>query len=229
MKEPENILYPSRFRSKFLTAYDLAQRFGWQRFLGSIVPWLFIRRYVFCSKSIYDLPPESPPAVPLRLELATEKDLPFLMALRPHYYELRILQKRLEEGHLCFIVWRGNRPVHVRWMFVKSLYLPYLHRTLLLSSGQVYFDEAYTIPEFRGRGIFHTARNGIRLRLGELGYQSEISVFASWQAYSQSIAVRIKREKVGEGKIVNWPGLRKFYWKGAVQDHGDGKISILPS
>jgi hypothetical protein len=229
MKGPENNLYSSSLRSKCLTAHDLAQRFGWSRLLGKIVPWLFVRRYFFCSKPVQDLAPESPTAVPLRLELATEKELPTLMALRPHYYELQVLQKRLEEGHLCFLGWSGNKPIHVRWMFVKSLYLPYLHRTLLLSPGQVYFDEAYTAPEFRGLRIFSTAGNFIRLKLRGLGYKNEISVFASWQAYSQTLAARIEREKVGEAKIVNWPGLRKFYWKGSIQDHGDGKISIVPS
>ncbi|MBN1222538.1 MAG: hypothetical protein JXB23_04780 [Candidatus Aminicenantes bacterium] len=229
MRGPEDSLFSCRPRGKFLTAYDLAQRFGWRTFLDKIVPWVFVRRYVFCSKSISEPIPESPSAVPLRLELATEKDLPALMALRPHYYELQVLQKRMQEGHLCFLGWSLDSPIHVRWVFVKSLYLPYLHRTLLLSSKQVYFDEAYTSPEFRGRKIFSMAGNRVRLRLWELGYKSEISIFASWQACSQTLAARIECEKVGEAKIVNWLGLRKFYWKGSIQNHGDGKISIFPS
>jgi len=229
MKGPKSDLYSSRLRSKLVTAFDLAKSFGWRMFLGEIVPWLFVRRYFFCSRVIQDLVPESPAQVPLRLELAAQKDLPNLMALRPHYYKLQVLQKRLEEGHICFLGWRGNRPIHVRWIFVKSLYLPYLHRTLLLAPGQVYFDEAYTAPEYRGRRIFGVAGNFVRLRLGEMGYKSEISLFASWQARSRTLAGRIEREKVGEAKIVNWPGLRKFYWKGSIRDHGDGKISVVRS
>jgi len=213
MKPPERRLHSSNLRSKFLTALDLARNLGWPMFLAKIVPWLFVRRYYICSKSFQDLQPESPPVeVPVRLALATEKDLPAIMGLRPYYYELQALRDRLREGHLCFLGWMGDRLVHIRWIFVKSLHLPYLHRILLLSPGQVLFDEAYTSPEFRARGIFGAAGDFIRLKLRELGYTTGLSALASWQVYSQTLARRIEREKVAEVKIVNWPGFRKIYW-----------------
>ncbi|UCC39090.1 MAG: hypothetical protein JSV96_14985 [Candidatus Aminicenantes bacterium] len=134
---------------KFDIAVDLIREHGWEKFFGQIIPWLICRRYIFFSGPI-DKPISFFQAeIPFRLELAKQTELMYLIKLRPHFYDLGQIQERINQGHLCFLGWSGNEPIHIRWAFVRSRLVPYLHRTICLTPEDVYTDEAYTTPGFR--------------------------------------------------------------------------------
>jgi GNAT superfamily N-acetyltransferase len=205
---------------------DLVREYGLAKFAGRIIPWLFVRRYYFFSESL-----DTAPIVPLsrasfRFDLLPKKELPVLSVLRPHHDKPSVLQERLKEGHLCFVGRLDGRPIHIRWIFTKSLYVPYLRRTLLLSPGEVYADEAFTLPEFRGRGIFRLAGALLRLKLRELGYRRYTYIYASWQGMARTSMASSKIKPIAEVKMVPWPGHRKHFWKGSIQDDGRGNLFI---
>jgi hypothetical protein len=222
------VLYSSSLRSKCLTALDLVREYGLAKFAGQVVPWLFVRRYYIYSELLDCAPaiPASPAS--FRFEALQEKELPFLSAMRPHHAQPSLLQERLKKGHLCFLGRLDGRPIHIRWIFTKSLYVPYLRRTLLLSPGEVYADEAFTLPEFRGRGIFRLAGALLRLKLKELGYRRYTYIFASWQGMARTSKASSRIRPIAEVKIVPWPGHKKHFWKGSIQDDGRGNIFISP-
>lgn len=218
--------FQRRFISKLYTASDLFKEHGWKRFVGEIIPWLFYRRYIFYSQPIDDPVFLYSCQIPFRLEQVKEKDFPHLIKLRPGFYDISQIRKRIKEGHICFLGWSGQKPIHIRWIFVRSLYLPYLHRTLILYPGEVYRDEAFTLPDYRRKGVYSYAGYLMRQVLKELGYDRLVCMFASWNLSPQSQAERMGLEKVGEGGYWNILGYKKYFWKGMVQDKGDGKISV---
>jgi hypothetical protein len=211
---------------KIRTAVDIFGEVGAKRFIREIVPWVFLRRFFFYSQSLKGPFPFPSCQLPFRLELVKEKDLHFLLDVRPGFYHLSSLQKRLEEGHLCFLGWSGQNPVHIRWVFVNSLYLPYLRQKFVLRPGEVFVDEAYTRPEYRRHGVYSYAGYLMRPILQNLGYGRLICAFASWNVSSQKGSEKLGMKKVGEGGYRNIFGIKKFYWEGSVQYCGDGKISI---
>jgi hypothetical protein len=229
MNEQRENLYSSTFKTKCSTALDIVREFGWIKFAGEIIPWHFVRRYRLYSESLHTTNVGSPAQIPVCVEILAEEAIHSLMEIRPHYYQLPLLQKRLKEGHFCFVARTGDTPIYISWMFVRSIYVPYLRKTLLLSPGEVYIDETYTVPEFRRLGVFSYGGYLARLKLRELGYERCSYAFASWQAINRRTSIRRKIDMVGEINIVNLPGFRKVSWKGSICEHGDGKISFIKS
>ncbi len=222
-------IYSRTFKFKLRNALGLIRDFGPLKFLGVMMPWLMRRRYIFCAQPLQtqDFVPASD--LSFRLELARERDLPLLMKARPGYYTPAVLERRLREGHLCFLGWTGERLIHIRWFFVRSLYLPYLKKTLLLSPGEIYEDEVFTHPEFRCRGVYSLASYHVRRLLQEMGYNRLTCAFASWNQIPLRVSEKLGLRKVGEGGYWNFLAAQKFFWKGSVRDHGNGQISIKPS
>ncbi len=146
--------------------------------------------------------------------------------MRPYSYDHSILKRRMKEGHLGFIGRSDKKLIHVRWMFRKSVYLPYLQKTLVLSPEEIYADDAYTVPEYRHKGIFAQAGFLLRTRLREMGYRRYSYIYASWQAMAKKPAKHTRPHKVGELRISKWPWRKRYHWQGAIQELGQGKIRI---
>ena len=218
--------FQRRLMSKIHIAVDLLKEHGWRRFIGTIIPWLFHRRYIFYFQPIDDPVLLHSCQIPFRLEQVKEKDISHLMKTRPGFYDLSFLRKRKKDGHICFLGFSGQQPIHIRWVYIRSIYLPYLNRTLILNPGDVYVDEAFTLPYYRQKGVYSYAGYLMRHSLKGLGYNRLICMFASWDLSLQSQAERIGLEKVGEGGYWNILGYKKYFWKGLVQDNSDKNISI---
>jgi len=220
------LLRTARLRSKIRIGLDIRRQFGGKIFFGRVLPWLLCRRYYFYSQAIHPTKPAVSCSYPVMVKFADEDDLALVAALSPGDATISQLKKRLRDGHLCFTGWVKDRLVHFRWIFTWSLYLPYLHRTLLLSSSEVYVDEAYTIPELRGRGIATYMGHILRLALSERGFKRYSCAVASWNKAQQKLADKFGMEKVGEGGFINLLLGKRFIWKGRVKDYGDGRIDI---
>ena len=220
---------------KLSIAADLVRGVGLNKFVREILPWHFSRKYVFYSMGLNpkmeSVPlPEStekrqaPPD--FRLELAGLSDLPHILTARPHYYTEEQLKMRFQAGHMCFIGWIKNEPVHLRWHYVHSIYLPYLKRNLMLSERQVWADEGYTRPEYRRRGIFAHAGILITRVLADMNYQRLSCAFASWN----KTPLRIDRERgmkpVGEILYRNYLVHHTYRYSGSVKELEGNSIEI---
>lgn len=194
--------------------------------MREILPWLFHPHYFFYARSLDTPPPTFHCRIPIRLDRIKEKDLPLLQNIRRGFYDFTLLQERVKNGHLCFIGRSGQEPVHIRWVFVRSVYLPYLHRTLILSPEEAYGDEAFTIPRYRRKGVYSNCRYLLHNALQLLGYRRLSWAHAPWETGLLKSAEKNSFKKLGEAGYRNIFGNRKFFWKGQVHDHGDGKISF---
>ncbi|MGD2245869.1 MAG: hypothetical protein PVI11_04900 [Candidatus Aminicenantes bacterium] len=224
--ENEN-LFPTGLKPKVHLLSDMVKEFGWPKLLTEIVPWLVNRRYLFFSQKI-EYPSNIPEAaIPFHLSRMDENDIEKILTLRTGFYDPDILRRRLREGHICFMGWAHDRPIHLRWVFIRSVYLPYLHRNLVLRPGEVYGNETYTLPQLRKHGILVRAGFLVRKYLKERGFRRILFAASSWDLYMQAYAGKMKFNKVGEGGYRNLFGKKKFYWQGGVKELGSKKISIL--
>ncbi|MDH7513432.1 MAG: GNAT family N-acetyltransferase [Clostridiales bacterium] len=212
--------------SKIRIGIDIWRQLGGKTFFGRVLPWLFCRRYYFYSQPIHSTWPALSCSCPVVVKFADDNDLALVAALSPGDATVSELKKRLRDGHLCFTGWLNDKLVHFRWIFTRCLYLPYLHRTLLLSSFEVYVDETYTLPELRGRGIAAYTGRLLRLALFERGFKRYSCAVASWNKAQQKLTEKFGMEKVGEGGFIDFLLGKRFIWKGRVKDHGDGRIEI---
>lgn len=206
---------------------DLLGEHGLVSFTFRIFPWFLRRRYILFSGDLAGgVPARSPLDTPLRLTAARSEDIPLLIGIRPGFYDDVALRDRFGRGQKCFIGWWRDKPVHIRWAFIGSCELPYLRRTLLLAPGAYYSDEAYTVPAFRDRGIYSGCTDLIRDSLGGLGFRRHLVMFASWDVSLIRTAEKKGLRKIGEAAVWSLLGMKLLRSRGALRDHGDGRISV---
>lgn len=224
MGEP---LFPLGLKPKVHIMSDLVQEFGLSKFSTRILPWLLCRRYFFFSQTIETSSGVPRSVIPFHLTEMKEDDFKSLMQLRVGFHNPDIIRRRLREGHICFLGWSERSLIHARWIFVRSVYLPYLHRTLVLGPGEVYGDETYTVPKFRRQGFLLNAGFLVRERLKELGFRRITCAVASWDSFIQRYAERIHFEQVGEGGYLDLLVLKKFFWRGKVRELNKKEITVV--
>ena len=215
-------------KTEFMNAVRLVQDSGIQTFLFRILPWHFFRRFTVYSQALTSQVRVGPYSgrADLRIEMATEKNLSHIMGLRPLFYRRGQLMKRFQERHLCFIGWIGDDPVHIRWHFKNSRYLPYIKRRVMLSSRDIWSDEAYTHPGYRRRGIYASAAvqtNGI---LAELGYRNIFCAVASWNSSSLRSVLKRGMQPVGEIDYRNIFLFRKYKFSGSIRELKGDRIGV---
>lgn len=213
-----------------ITARDTFNQIGAKRFLLEIPPWLVRRRYIFYAGFYAGSPAgvaaPAPPPFPFSLDPVIEGDLHQLVALLPNLYTLPQLRARLQQGHLVFMGRSEDTIVHIRWVFVGSVYLPYLSRRLVLAPAEGYVDEMYTVPAWRRKGVETAMAVEMPGALRARGIRRIIGAIAAWNRVPQRMAEVHGLRQVGSGGYWNILGYKKFFWDGSVRDYGDGNLSI---
>jgi GNAT superfamily N-acetyltransferase len=204
---------------------DVLRVVGPRRFIFEVVPWAVRRRYVFYALT---LPAAAqPPALDaFRLDLATEADLALFVAARPERYTLPALTQRLGDGHLAFVGRVGESVAHLRWVFTRTVDVPYLRRRIVLDRGDVLLDEIYTMPAWRRKGVEGAVAVAMPRMLHEMGYRRILCAIASWNLAPQRVAAAHGYVRLGSGGCWALPGLRRYFWEGAVEDRPDGTLLL---
>jgi hypothetical protein len=209
------------FRSiqkKIKITSDLIEKYGLNKFIIKIIPWLFHKKFFIYAGPTEGAIPDLETEIPFRLELAKEEDISLIVRLHPTFYTPNQIKERLRNDHLCFLGWTGNELIHIRWIFVRSCYLPYLHKTIDLKPEEVFSDEAYTAPDFRLKGVYSHSEDLMRKILDDMGYKRIIRAIPTWDSSLQETAEKKRMKKIGDGGYLNIFGIRRFYWRGAIQE-----------
>ena len=109
-----------------------------------------------------------------RLSLLTPSDLDRYGRLCPDA-DLNKIRKRLERGDICFAMNHEGQMIHVCWVTRGPAWVDYLDCEILLPAGAGYAYEAFTKPQFRGRGVAGARTRLMEGPLMEAGYRSVIS------------------------------------------------------
>lgn len=63
------------------------------------------------------------------------------------------IEARWARGNLCFVTRSGTRIVSACWAATGSTWVPFLRAEFALGVDEVYFFDAFTAPDFRGRDL----------------------------------------------------------------------------
>lgn len=205
---------------------DLWRIHGTAKFFGRILPWTYHRRYLLYEGSPALELPAFPTSIPLRLAVAEPEDMPLLLSARRGYYDLRQLHRRLSQGHVCFIAWHGREPIGIRWAFRGSVHLPYLSRTLVLGPTEVYFDEVYTVPHFRRRGVDDQNYRFMLSWFKAQGFRTHLCLLTSWDTYLHRRYESFRMRRTGEIRRVGFPGGKRYRLEGRLRESAGDRISL---
>ena len=164
----------------------------------------------------------------MRISLTAPSDLPLLLKTRPGYYFLGELQGRLKQGHVCFLSRVGSEPVNLRWAFVGSVHLPYLSRTLILAADEFYFDEVFTVPRWRHRGIDEQTFRFMRTWFGDRGFKKQCCLLTSWDTHLHKRYESLGMAKIGELRSRLFGVSKRLVLEGRIQDLGHETIAVAP-
>lgn len=214
-------------KRKLGVAADILYDYGWRVFLFRAVPWLLRRRYFVYAGRIQRRADDRPADTMFRLEAVRKDDVGRVVRMRPDLYNPKSVSARLEQGHLCFLGWRGRMPVHVRWLFTKPIFLPYVGRTLVIKPGEAYSDESYTLRKFRRLGMTGEALGALGRFMDGMEFHRFIALVATWNTITIRLLEAHGLKRVGECG----PGIRRasrtFFARGSVRE-GEGKtICVL--
>jgi hypothetical protein len=221
-------LFARGVRPKIATALDLLGEYGPFRFAFRLLPWLLRRRYVAFTHPLDLIPAPSNGPEGLIVSLAGPADADALARFRPGFYPPGLVERRLREGHLCFLAEEDGRIVHVRWLFIGPVFLPYIRRTLVTAPGEVCSNEAFTAAGHRKRGIHSRAGILIRLRLREMGFRRYTNFVASWNKAPLRTMARLGVPPAGECWTAGFPGRRRFFRSGGVREVGEDRLAVFP-
>jgi len=113
----------------------------------------FYRRMILFVYPLDSTIPVLLPRLPVDIAILTERDLDAYNRYRPDQ-SMKEIRARLARGDRCFACWYDDRIVDAGWVATGRVYIPYLRRRLILGSGDIYNYDAYTLPAYRGLGIF---------------------------------------------------------------------------
>ena len=154
------------------------------------------------------------PQLDVDFRLLQPDELGAYATFRPHVARKKI-ERRLEQGHLCFTSWHGEKIVDAGWTATGSVAVPYLRRVLCLEPGDVYSYDAYTHPDYRGYGLY-MARNSFTARTNQKeGFKRSVALVAPENYTAWVILTRSGLETIGEYSFIRLP-LRGIYWQRAV-------------
>ena len=150
----------------------------------------------------------------VEFRLLQPDDVAAYKTFRPNVAQRKI-ERRLEQGHRCFTSWHGEKIIDAGWTATGTVAVPYLGRVLCLEPGDIYSYDAYTLPEYRGYGLY-MARNSFTARTNQKeGFKRSVALVAPENYTAWLILTRSGLETIGEYSFVRLP-LRGIYWQRAI-------------
>jgi GNAT superfamily N-acetyltransferase len=133
-------------------------------------------------------------------------------AFRPDQREKASI--RLREGHRAVLVCDGDRIVGAVWAATGRAYIPYLDRDILLDAREIYTYDAFTLPEYRRRGIATIRNSFLAPEYRRLGYDRAAAIVAFENHVGLRSAEAAGYERVGEFFCVRF-GIGQIDFAGA--------------
>ena len=183
--------------------YDLKERVrreGWLEAgygLVKVLVSLPYRRmeYIVFTRPLSGPLPDATPKLSVTLRRATEADLVRFEGLVPAW-ELRHFRRRLAHGRYCFLALDGDNLAAYCWA-TTQVEFDVDNLDMTLREGDVYLDDAYTVPAYRRQGI-QTAVHMYRLEyMQDRGYQRAVLIVEDPNLASQGLVRKLGYQVAG--------------------------------
>jgi GNAT superfamily N-acetyltransferase len=156
--------------------------------------------------------PSIEPRVPATLCRLGPEDWSDLIALRPFLTE-EVIRLRLSNGHRFYGARVDGRTVHVQAMAVGKAFNSFLDIVFPLSPVEIYFYEAYTLPEYRGQHISPAVTVWAAAEMRKAGYERALVFIYPHNRPALQANARQGFRQVGHFGYVDLLGVRRyFYW-----------------
>ena len=127
------------------------------------------------------------------------------------------IAERLRRGDGCIVAKHGGRVVYVVWVAFKKYYSHLLDREYELANDEIFTYGAYTVPEFRGKGIQPTVACRMYGGMKDTGYKRLLAFIDPKNPSAMSIIDKYGYERVGMSGYVEIFGIRwHFHWDGGA-------------
>lgn len=172
---------------------------------------------IIVTRTLDDLLPTYQSQLPLDFELLSSEvsEVKTKIAHIPVEHRSDI-ERRISDGDRCYAATYKNRTIFVSWTAFGKCYSYALDREYELADSAVYLYSAYTLPEFRGNGIYPAA-NCHRLQLlKDWGYKRDIAFMEPKNFAAMRMPEKLGYSKVGVTGFIEMFGFRWYFHK----DHG---------
>jgi ribosomal protein S18 acetylase RimI-like enzyme len=167
--------------------------------------------YIVFTRPLSDALPDATPKLPVTLRRATEADLVRFEGLVPAW-ELRYFRRRLARGRYCFLALDGERLAAYCWA-TTQVEFDVDNLEMQLQEGDVYLDDAYTVPAYRRQGI-QTAVHMYRLAyMRDLGCQRAVLIVEEPNVASQGLVRKLGYEATGYLAFRRWLWIRDYRYQ----------------
>ena len=184
---------------------------GAAREFGARSLTMFYRRMLFLTYQLEGVRiPTYRPLVDTTFGTLSRSDVDAYLALRPDTRRSEV-ERRLARGDRCFVSRTGDRIVDACWSASGSVYVPYLSRFLNVPDGDIYSYDSYTLPAYRGRGLY-MARNSYTAQANQAeGFRRSIALVAFENYSAWLILTRSGLRTLGAYHYLRLPA-RGIYW-----------------
>lgn len=176
---PSNTLKPMERRSAYPTGNTIRRALVTLQMEGLHSCWfkllssLGYRRLLVFERLLDEPVPDFAPRVPVEIAMLAKSELDEYLAFRPDTFR-RDAMERLRSGEMCFVARHEGTIVAGGWVAVQRIWIAYLGSAIDLASGDAYSYDKFTLPAFRGHGIFNAVRTHHLRYLERAGYRRAI-------------------------------------------------------
>lgn len=144
------------WQGKWQHAVWVLRNEGIKSFLVRALGVVYIYRRLQLIHRFLDQPERQvAPKVQVNIGLLSKNEINEYLRFKPDS-GLSGVRNRLETGQICFIVRHKGDIVHSVWAIKERAWIGYLSTQILLHKDELYIEEAYTLPAFRGQNISPT-------------------------------------------------------------------------
>jgi GNAT superfamily N-acetyltransferase len=181
-------------------------------------PVVTIHRYHFFEKDLTQPTPDLTARVPLEVREANLDDFErYEEAFAAGGVDLREARRRHERGDLCLIALSGNEPVSFDWSTFRPFYAPELDVTVDLGPGDAFGVFTFTLPEWRGKGIYPAIMSHKHRHLLSRGCSRTISYIAANNIQSLKGVQRAAQERTRTVWAIHVAGVKRPFRLGAAR------------
>jgi GNAT superfamily N-acetyltransferase len=156
-------------RRAFVTLQQEGPRSFWFKLLSE----LGYRRLLLFERPLDEPVPDFAPSLAVEIARLAESELDEYLGFRPGT-EPRDVIERLRSGEMCFVARREGRIVSGGWIAVQNRWIDYLGCAIDMAAGDAYSYDKFTLPDYRGHGIFNAVRTHHLRQLRAVGYRRAI-------------------------------------------------------
>lgn len=171
----------------------------WQggiRLLAMKVFTTFYRRMSLMVRPLDATIPNLRPRVSVDIKMLTEDDLAAYNRFRPDQCA-NLIRDNLARGDQYFAAWHEGRIVHAIRVTTGRVYVPYLHRDLVLQPDDIYSHNSFTLPAFRGYGLSPARGAHVMRHYRQKGYKRMVALVVVEDKTALRAAQKMGYQSVG--------------------------------